>query len=147
MVKLLILDPSYRRNTAQEPLSAIERHDGLFYRIVRRNMGEARGKDVDLIAIAEDLELTTPETKLPNKRPIGNKWRTLPPVSKDPEKIKKLRSQILKTVKSKRCDETFIALNKHYHALLPDLTPYTKKMTTASRGLDSKSKRAERMIG
>jgi len=136
MVKLLILDPSYGRNTARKSLSAIERYDGLFYRIVRRDMGKAREKDVDLIVIAEDLELATPETKLSNKQLIGNKWRALTSVSRDPEKIKKLQSQILKIVENKRYDETFIVLNKHYHALLLGLTPYTKKMMTTSRGLD-----------
>ena len=140
MAKLLILGPSYRRNTSPELLPAIERYDGLFYRIVRRNMDKVKEKGIDIIIITEDLELVTPETKLPYKPPVGNKWRTMPPVSRNPEKIEKLRNQILEMVKSRKYDEIFIVLNKHYQALLPDLTPYTKKIIATSRGLGSKAK-------
>jgi len=139
MAKLLILGPSYRRSTSQELLPAIERYDGLFYRIVRRNMDKVKEKGIDIIIVTEDLELATPEIKLPYKPPMGNMWRTLPPVSRDPEKIEKLRSQILEIVK-KRYDEIFIALNKHYQTLLPDLTPYTKQTVLDLRGLGSKAR-------
>jgi len=140
MAKLLILGPSYKRNPSPEPLPAIERYDGLFYRIVRRNMDKAKKKGIDIIIITEDLELAAPETKLPYKPPVGNKWKTLPPTAKDPEKIEKLRNQILEIVKSKRYDEIFIALNKHYQQLLPDLTPYTKKIISDFEGLGPKAK-------
>ena len=140
MAKLLILGPSYRRNPSPEPLPAIERYDGLFYRIVRRNMDKMKEKGIDIIIITEDLEVATPETKLPYKPPVGNKWKTLPPTTRDLEKIEKLRNQVLELVKSRRYDEIFIALNKHYQALLPDLTPYTKKIIATSKGLGSKAK-------
>ena len=140
MAKLLILGPSYRRNPSPEPLPAIERYDGLFYRIVRRNMDKVKEKDIDIIIIAEDLEVATPETRLPYKPPVGNKWRTIPPTSRDPEKIEKLQSQILEIVKSKRYDEIFITLNKYYQALLLDLTPYAKKIIANSKGLGAKAK-------
>jgi len=140
MAKLLILGPSYRRNTSPEPLPAIERYDGLFYRIIRRNMDKVKEKGIDIIIITEDLELATPETKLPYKPPVGNKWRTLPPTTRDPEKVEKLRNQILEIVKNKRYDEIFIALNKHYQALLPDLAPHTKKIISDFEGLGPKAK-------
>ena len=140
MAKLLILGPSYKRNPSPEPLPAIERYDGLFYRIVRRNMDKMKEKGIDIIIITEDLEVATPETKLPYKPPVGNKWKTLPPTTRDLEKIEKLRNQVLELVKSRRYDEIFIALNKHYQALLPDLTPYTKKIIATSKGLGSKAK-------
>ena len=140
MAKLLILGPSYRRNASPEPLPAMERYDGLFYRIIKRNMNKVREKGIDIFIITEDLELVTPETKLPYKPPVGNKWRTLPPTTRDPEKVEKLRSQILEIVRNRKYDEIFIALNKHYQALLPDLTPYTKKVITSSKGLGSKAK-------
>jgi len=140
MAKLLILGPSYRRSTSPEPLPAIERYDGLFYRIVRGNMDKVKEKGIDIIIITEDLEVATPETRLPYKPPVGNKWRTMSPASKDPEKIEKLRSRILEIVKNKRYDEIFIALNKHYQALLPDLTPYTTKIISNFKGLGIKAK-------
>ncbi len=140
MRKLLVLGPSYRRNASPEPLPAIERYDGLFYRIVRRNMDKVKEKGIDIIIITEDIELATPETKLSYKPPVGNKWKTIPPTAKDPEKIEKLRNQILEIVKSKRYDEIFIALNKHYQQLPADLTSYTKKIIATSKGLGLKAK-------
>ncbi len=140
MARLLILGPSYRRNTSPEPLPAIERYDGLFYRIVRKNMDKMKEKGIDVIIITEDLEVVTPETKLPYKPPVGSKWRTLPPTSRDPEKIEKMQRQILEIVKSRKYDEIFIALNKHYQALLPDLTPHTKKIISDFEGLGRKAK-------
>jgi len=140
MAKLLILGPSYRRNTSPEPLSAIERYNGLFYRIIENNMDKVREKRVDIITVTEDLEVVTPETKLPYKPPTGSGWRILTPATRDPEKIGKLRSQILKIVKNKEYDEVFIALNKHYQQLLPDLTPHTKKVIAGFKGLGAKAK-------
>jgi hypothetical protein len=140
MAKLLILGPSYRRNPAPEPVPAIERYDGLFYRIIRRNMDKIKEKYIDIIIITEDLEVVTPETKLPYKPPIGSKWKTLPSASRNPEKTEEIRSKILKIVKSRKYDEIFIALNRHYQALLPDLTPYTKKIIARFEGLGPKAK-------
>jgi len=138
--KLLILGPTYRRSTSPEPLPAIERYDGLLYRIVRRNMDKVKKKGVDIVIVTEDLEIITPKTKLPYKPPAGSKWRTLPPTIMDSKRIEKLRSQVLEIVRSKEYDEIFVALNKHYRQLLPDLTPYTKKVIADFKGLGEKAK-------
>ncbi len=140
MAKLLILGPSYRRNTASEPLPAIERYDGVFYRIVRSNMGKVKEKNIDIIIITEDLNIATPETKLPYKPPVGDKWRTLPPVTKDTEKIRELQKQILEIVENKKYDEIFIALNRYYKALLPNLSPYTRNILAEFKGLGPKAR-------
>lgn len=139
MAKLLILGPSYWRNTSQEPLPAIERYDGVFYRIVRRNVGKVEEKGIDIIIVTEDLEVVAPETKLPYKPLVGDRWRTTPPTTRDPEKIEKLRNQILEIVKNKRYDEIFIALNRHYQQILPDLTPYTREIMADFKGLGPKA--------
>ena len=145
LAKLLILGPSYRRNPSPEPLPAIERYDGLFYRIIRRNIDAAKKKNIDIIIITEDLEIVTPETMLPYRPPIGEKWKTMPPMSKDPIKIEKLRNKILELIKSKKYDEIFIALNKYYQALLPDLSSYTKMILADFKGLGPKARALKTM--
>ena len=139
MAKLLILGPSYRRNPSPEPLPAIERYDGLFYRIVRKYMDKLKEEDIDVIIITEDLDVITPETELPYKPPIGESWKSLPPVRRDPKKVKMLRTQILKFVRKRRYEEIFIALNKRYRALLPDLTAYTDKVIASFKGIGPKA--------
>jgi len=139
MPKLLILGPSYRRNPSPEPLPAIERYDGLFYRIVRKYIDKLKEKDIDVIIVTEDLDVVTPETKLPYKPPVGESWKTLPPIEKDPEKIKLLRIQILKLIERRRYEEIFVALNRYYQALLPDLAAYTGKIIASFRGIGPKA--------
>ena len=140
MRKLLILGPSYQRNPNPEPIPAIERYNGIFYKIVRKHMDKVKEKNIDIIIITENLDIVTSETKLPYKPPIGETWKTLPPITKNPERIEKLRKQILEIVENKKYDEIFITLNKYYQALLPNLTPYTKKIIAISKGSCSKAK-------
>jgi len=139
MAKLLILGPSYRRDPSPDPLPAIERYDGLFYRIVRKYVDKLKEKDVDVIIITEDLDIVTPETKLPYKPPVGESWRSLPPIKKDPEKVELLRRRILELVERRKYEEIFIALNKHYRELLPDLTVHTKKVIASFKGIGPKA--------
>lgn len=139
MARLLILGPSYRRNPSPEPLPAIERYDGLFYRIVRRQMNRLREKDIDIIILTEDLDIVTPETKLPYKPPVGESWRSLPPIKKDPKKIELLRSRILELIRRREYEEIFVALNKRYQKLLPDLKAYTRKVLANFKGLGPKA--------
>jgi len=139
MAKLLILGPSYRRNPSPEPLPAIERYDGLFYRIVRRYMDKLREKDIDVVIITEELDVVTPETKLPYKPPVGESWRSIPPITKDPEKVELLRRRILELVKERKYEEVFVTLNRHYQALLPNLTTYVGKIIVHFKGIGSKA--------
>lgn len=138
--KLLAPDHPHRWGSSRKPLSVMGYHDNLFHQVTKRNVDKIREESVDITVITEDLELVTPEAKLLYKPLTGDKWRTLPPTTKDPEKVEKLRSQILEIVKSRRYDEIFIALNKYYRALLPDLTPYAKKVIATLSGLGSKAK-------
>ena len=139
MPKLLILGPSFRRNPNPQPIPAIERYDGLLYRIVRKHMDKLEEKGIDVIIITEDLDVVTPQTKLPYKPPVGVNWKGPPPIKKDLKKIEMLRNRILKLVREKRYEEIFIALNKRYRALLPDLTAYTDKVIASFKGIGPKA--------
>jgi len=44
---------------------------------------------------------------------MGENWKTLPPIEKDLEKVKLLRSQVMKLVKG-GYKEIFVALNRYY---------------------------------
>ena len=143
--KLLILGPSYRRNLDPNPLPAIKRYDGLFYRIVRKYMDAIKGK-VDILIVTEDLELITPETPLPYKPPRGDKWKDLR-LEKIPEaKQRELQDKLISSLRSGHYDEVFIALNKHYRGLLPDLKPYVRRVLADFRGLGSKAEAIKKWI-
>lgn len=135
VAKLPILSPSYRGNTSPEPIPAIERYGGPLYRVVRDGT-DVREKDVYVVTVTEDLGLVSPGARIPRKSSTGNKRRTVPPATRDPGK---LRNRILEIVKSEEYDKVFIALNKHYRQLLPDLTPHTRKLIADFKGLGAKA--------
>jgi len=60
MAKLLILGPSYRRSVSSELKPAIECYDGLLYRIVKSCLCNVRRKGIDIVIVAEDLEVVPP---------------------------------------------------------------------------------------
>lgn len=140
MAKLLILGPTYTRNTDPKPIPAIERYDGAVYRIIRKNLERVAEKGIDILIITEDLDVITSDTKLPYKPPVGESWRERIQVKKDLERIKRLRNQILELVSRKDYEEVFIALSREYQELLPDLTPYVKKIISNFRGFGLKLK-------
>jgi len=65
---------------------------------------------------------------------------SLPPTTRDQEKIEKLRNHILEIAKSREYDEVSIALNKHYQQLSPDRTPHSKKVIAGFKGLGAKAR-------
>lgn len=139
MSKLLILGPSFRRNADPQLLPAIERYDGIFYKIVRKYMDKIK-KKIDILILTEDLDLISSETLLSYKPPIGEKWSKLILQKHLKEiKCKKIQEKLIKIVKTKHYDEIFIALNRHYRKLLPDLTPYIKHILSNFKGIGSKA--------
>ena len=128
MAKLLILGPSYRRKTDPQPLLAIERYDGVYYRIVSKYMDKIRKKKIDIIIITEDLEIVDYKTPLPYKPPKGKTWRNLT-LSREliEEKKEKLQERLVKIIKTRKYEEVFIALNKTYQKILPEITVKTLK--------------------
>ena len=147
MSKLLILGPSFRRNADPQLLPAIERYDGIFYKIVRKYMDKIRKKGIDILILTEDLDLIPPETLLPYNPPIGEKWTSISPHKHLKEiKCKKIQEKLIKLLKTKHYDEIFIALNRHYRKLLPDLTPYTKHILSNFKGIGPKAQALKKWI-
>lgn len=73
MVRLLLLGPSYRSNASPQPLPALERYDGVYFRLVRKHLPMVR--DVKVYVVTEDLELVRADQQIPYKLPIGKSWR------------------------------------------------------------------------
>ena len=147
MPKLLILGPSYMRKINPNLLPAIERYDGIYYRIVRKYMDKIKKKRIDIIIITEDLELLQSNSLLPYKSPKGKDWRSLAlPKELIEKKQKEIRRKLLRLIESKHYDEIFIVLNKHYKKILPDLTPYTSRVISDFRGLGHKAQALKEWI-
>jgi len=137
MARLLILGPTYGGSTLPGSLLAIERYGGPLYGIARGSADEVEERGV--VVATEDLEVITPEAKLPRKPSAGSMWRTLPPITMGSESIERPRSRVLEVVGSEEYDGAFVALNKHYRQPLPDLTPYTKNVIADLKELGTKA--------
>jgi len=128
--RLLILGPSYRRNPDPNPLPAIERYDGIFYRIARKYMP----KDVDIMVMTNDLILIDADTPLPYKPPKGKTWGQMKIPREQIEKARKKNKEILDKKLKKGYSEIFLAMGKQYAEALPNLTRYDIKIIFPATG-------------
>ena len=71
--KLLLLGPSFRRNLSNEPVSAIERYDGLFFRITKKYLDKRK---IDITVMLDDLTLVNGTTSIPYISPEGTEWKS-----------------------------------------------------------------------
>jgi hypothetical protein len=120
---MLILGSSFRRNRSEESLHAIERYDGLFFRVARKYLGSV--KNVDVVVMADDLTLVDGDSPIPYNEPEGDHWGQ-----------QRFNEAIVKNAKTKNEDflskklgngkhsEVFISMGKTHTKALPDLTQY-----------------------
>jgi hypothetical protein len=132
--RLLILGPSFRRRRDESPLPALERFDGLFFRVARKHLSNA--KDVDVLVMTDDLTLVDATTPLAYREPVGTKWGGQRPPKEALERAKAVNERILEEkLKSGQYSEVFLAMGKEYAKALPDLARFgVKTVFPTSRG-------------
>ncbi|RLF13932.1 MAG: hypothetical protein DRN06_07890, partial [Thermoprotei archaeon] len=59
---------------------------------------------------------------------------------------KEIHDKLITLLMAKKYEEIFIALNKHYRKLLPDLTPYAKRIHAEFSGFGNKAEALKRWI-
>lgn len=128
-----MIGPSYRRNESIGTLPAIERFDGLFYRVARKYLKDVR--DVDVLVMKDDLTLVDAKTLLPYTPPEGEKWGGQSISEEDVERARKWNETVLsKKLKDGGYSEVFIAMGKKYAEALPDLSQYNVKVAFPTSG-------------
>jgi hypothetical protein len=121
--RLLVLGPSFRRRKGDNLLPAFERYDGLFFRVARKYLGDA--KDVDVAVMTDDLTLVDGSALLAYTEPEGRHWggKTILKKTVDHAKVKN-ESYLKSKLKRRKYSEIFISMGKEYAAALPDLAQY-----------------------
>jgi hypothetical protein len=131
--RLLILGPSFRRNKSGGVLPAIERYDGLFFRVGRKYL--AGVQDVDVLVMKDDLILVDAKTPLPYVEPQGEIWGKRSISEESGRKAAEQNAVFLdKKLKSGRYSQVFIAMGKEYAKGLPDLSNYNLKVVFPTHG-------------
>jgi len=130
---MLILGPSFRRSKRSEPLPALERYDGLFFRVARKYLENVR--NLDVIVMKDDLTLVDGEALLAYSPPKGDKWsmQSLPKKVVD-ESGKRNQDYLDQKVRAGRYTEVFIAMGKKYAEALPDFSKYNVKVIFPTSG-------------
>jgi hypothetical protein len=127
-------------------LSALERFDGLFFRVARKYLGSVR--DVDVVVMVDDLTLVDGDAPLAFREPEGSEWGKQKFSKEVLEKAKAQNEEFLKKkLKNGRYSEVYLAMGKQYAEALPDLTQFNIKVTfPASGGLGPKVQKLKEWI-
>lgn len=129
--RLLILGSTFRRNPSEKTLAAIDRYDGVFFRVVRKHLKQVQ--DVDVVVMIDDLTLVDGNFNLPYTPPEGGRWGTQV-FSKEKYKEAKAKNEAFlnKKLGTGKYAEIFIAMGKRYAKALPNLTH--QKVVFPTRG-------------
>jgi len=104
-------------------LLAIERYDGLFYRVARKYLGEA--KNVDVLVMKDDLKLTESKTLLAYAEPEGSQWGQKSFPIKILEEAKGRNEAFLeKKLQRGKYSQVFLSMGKKYAKALPAMSKY-----------------------
>ena len=129
----MILGPSFRRRCDVGLLSALERFDGLFFRVARKYLGGVR--DVDVVVMVDDLTLVDGDSPLAYKAPEGSEWGKQKFSSEVLERARAVNEKFLeKKLRNGRYGEVYLAMGKQYAAALPDLAKYGVKVVFPTSG-------------
>jgi len=131
--RLLILGPSFRRNKTNDPLPALDRYDGVFFRVARKYLEKV--KDVDVVVMRDDLLLVDGEALMPYIPPAGDVWGRQYFSKEELGKAREKNEDFLdKKLRNRRYSEIFIAMGKKHREALPDLSGYNVRVIFPTHG-------------
>jgi len=129
----LILGPSFKRRRDAGLLPALERFDGLFFRVARKYLGSLRG--IDVVVMVDDLTLVEGDTPLPYREPMGSKWGKQRFSKEALEKARAFNEKFFeKNLRNGRYLEVYLAMGKQYAGALPDLAKFGVKVVFPTSG-------------
>jgi len=145
--KLIIITTSYRLNKENtEPIPAIERFDGVYFRLLRKHIREGRLRNVDILIVSEKFGLIWAKDKVPYYE-VHGKMGSLSLDKKTTEKIRKENLQKLKKIVN-RYSEIYVNVGREYLKLIEGFEKFTtSKVTYASgKGLGPKASHMKEWI-
>jgi len=131
--RLLVLGPSFRRRCDDGLLPALERFDGLFFRVARKYLGSV--KDVDVVVMVDDLTLVDGDTPLAYREPVGSEWGKQRFSKGVLEKARAFNEKFFeKKFRNGRYSVVYLAMGKQYAKALPDLAKFGVKVVFPTSG-------------
>ena len=139
--KLIIVSASSRlKKEPAEPAPAIERYDGVYFRILRKYLREGKLSDADILVISEKCSLMPADNKIPYHEPHPGPWGSLSVKKETISKLKEKNLEKLKKIVDQYC-EIYVNVGRGYKKLIEGFENFiTCKITyAAGRGLGPKA--------
>ena len=132
-MRLLVLGPSFRRRRDGGLLPALERFDGLFFKVARKYLGSV--KDVDVVVMVDDLTLVDGDEPLAYHEPEGSEWGKQKFSKEVLDKAKRKNEEFLgRKLKNGRYSEVYLAMGRQYAEALPDMAKFNVKVVFPTSG-------------
>lgn len=131
--KLVILTSSVRLNEeVKDPIPAIERYNGVYFRVLRKHLREGKLRDTDILILSERYGLIWSDDKIPLYE-IHGKMGFLSLDEKDIEKMRQENLKILKNILD-RYSEIYVNVGKEYMKLIKGFERLASGRITYAKG-------------
>lgn len=140
--KLVIISASSRvKRKPVDPIPALQRYDGLYFRIIRKYIKEKQLKNIDVLIVSENMGLLNGYDFIPYVEPRSG---YLGEIGLDKKKLKMQRDANIEKIKNTlgNYEEIYVNVGQSYLRLIKGFDKYVKcKVTYSSgRGLGCKAR-------
>jgi len=132
--KLMIISASSRLiKEPTKPLPAIERYDGVYFRVLRKSLREGKLRNIDILVLSEKFGLVWASNKIPFHEPHPGAWGSLSLSKKDMNKLRKENLQKVKKIIT-RYSEIYVNVGRKYFKLIEGFEKFTTCQITYAIG-------------
>jgi len=150
MKKLIVVSSSSRRlKEPTEPIPALERYTGIYFKLLKKYEREKRLKNVDVLIVSERFGILHAEDRIPYHEPFSAGYGVLKMKKGEMKKLRERNLKKLKEVFDKTdYSEIFVNVGKQFFELIRGFETLTKaKIVYASGpGLGPKAQHMKKWI-
>lgn len=114
MTRLILLSASRRRSNNPKTIPAIERYQGVYFRVLKKYLREGRLRNTDILIVSEKFGVLRPEDKVPYHKPFEGKLGK--------EEVQKARqanlTKLAEIFSKKRYSEIFVVCGREFQKLI-----------------------------
>ena len=132
--KLIIVSASSRlREKPTEPIPAIQRYDGIFFRVLRKLLRDGKLREFDILIVSEKYGLLSHKDKISHHAAHPGPWGSL---SLDEKAVNGIRKENLKKLKKivNKYSEIYVNLGREYMKLIGGFEEFTRSKITFGVG-------------
>jgi len=136
MRKLLIVSSSSRIVPEQTgKMLAVDRYDGVFFRVLRKALRDSRRRDIDVLILSPVYGLIKGNEQIEYHKPLMGKWGTL---SLSEDEVTRMREKNLSFLESfirrHEYSETYVNVGREYMKLIEGLEKFLTHRVTYAKG-------------